>query len=332
MWKQASLFALVAALAACTGDGSPNPINGKDPGEPTNPVEPVPDIVIPEAILSDVESLRLEVNDPNDEMDDTLIVTGLQLDTGEIDGVYQRAPEADVPGYRAFFAQDDRLDRIFIALYAEEADGAVYAGAVGDGGQFDKFFRGVFYDRVGDFDPPEEGGLVSYGGRYAAVTNFGTEETLVDEQPRPGDPPADPRQPLRIQGEVFFNVDFADNSMNGVVYNRQYENGQPIGDTLFLDPTGINENGTFEGDVLQETPEQIENGEPPEGVGSYAGVFGGVDAAGLAGGLTAQGHLPTPGPDERAVETGVFVIPRCGAAGAPEFCDGLGDIENPSGE
>ncbi|MEM9248369.1 MAG: hypothetical protein AAGB05_06685 [Pseudomonadota bacterium] len=333
MWKQASLFALVTALAACSGGDRPNPVNGQDPDEPTTPVEPVPDIVIPAAILSDLESLRLDVGDPNDPSDDTLIVTGLNLDTGEVDGVYERAPEADVPGYRAFSTQDDRLDRIFVALYAEAAEGAVYAGAVGDGGQFDKFFRGIYYDREGDFTPPTESGLVSYGGRYAAVTNFGTNDpTLVEEGPRPNDPPAVPRQPLLLTGEVFFNVDFADNSMNGVVYNRRFEDGTPTGDTLFLDPTEISETGTFEGDVLQETQESLDNQEPPRGVGTYAGVFGGENAEGMAGGLTAASHLPSVEPDDRAIESGIFVIPRCGAAGSPTFCDGLGDFDGPIGE
>ena len=335
MWKQASLFALVAALAACSGDGSPNPVNGNQPGDPTNPTEPLPDIVIPEALASDVETIRLNAGDPNDDLDDTLIVTGLTLDSGATEAVYRRAPSEDLPGYRAFFTQDDRLDRIFVGLYAETAGGAVRGGAAGDGGQFDKFFRGIYYERDGDFDPPgtaEGGGLVSYGGRYAALTNFGIRGTGLDDPLEPGDPPAVPFQPETITGEVFFNVDFVDNTLNGVVFNRRYSDGTPTGDELFLDPTGITENGTFEGDVLQLTEESVANNEPPSGVGTYGGLFGGENAAGMAGGLTAAGHLPQPDASERAIETGIFVIPRCGEPGSPSYCDGLGDIEGRIGE
>jgi len=154
----------------------------------------------------------------------------------------------------------------------------------------------------------------------------------LEEPLRPGDPPAVPFQPETITGEVFFNVDFADNSMNGVVYDRRYSDGTPTGDVLFLDPTDISETGTFEGAVLQETPESLERGEPPSGVGTYGGVFGGENASGMAGGLTAAAHLPQPEPSERAIETGVWVIPRCGTDGAPGFCDGLGDIDGRIGE
>lgn len=331
MWKQASLLALAVALAGCTGS-SPNPVNGGDPGDGDNggedpgipPIEE--DVGIPADIAGDLENVAWDAGDPDDPTDDRLIVTGLTLDDAPVDGTYQRAPSEDLPGYMAFSKQDDRLDRIFVALAREAPDGSVRGVAASDGGQFDTFFGGVFFERTGELTRPDvtdENGLVSYGGAYAAVLNSGDAEQNLAEPVRPGDPPDAPRQPRTVEGKVFMNVDFSDNSVNGEVYDRRYgDTGEVVDDGLILIPGALAEDGTFEGEVRQRLP-----AEPPRGVGAYAGTLGGENASGMAGGLVASGHLPPDDPDNRSREFGTWVIPRCGAEGAPAFCEDLGDLE-----
>jgi hypothetical protein len=351
MWKQVSLLALLVALAACEG-GSPNPVNGNPPTDDggTDPEpEPLPDVIIPADIAENIESVQWDRGGPGD-ADDRLIVTGLALDDGQIGGVYTRAPAEDVAGYQAFYKQDDRLDRIYVAVSGEAADGSARAVAALDGGQLDTNFSGIFYERLTPLTRPDvanQNGLVSYAGTYAAVVDVADPEQNLAAPLRPGDPPAPPTQPRTLLGKIFMNVDFADNQVGGVIYDRQWSDGSPQGDEvkIILDPGALDENGNFGGDVRQElrppapTPENpFPTAEPPRGVGSYAGVLAGENASGMAGGLVADEHIrrvnaegafeDTPQSSER----GVWVIPRCGESGAPDLCDGLGDIDGVIGE
>lgn len=333
MWKQASLVAVLVALAACDGS-SPNPVNGtRDEAEDTTEPAPPPPVeptepVIPANILGDLEGVTW---DPGanlaDDSDDTLTITGLALDTSPVAGVYERAPSEDVPGFLAYSKQDDRLDRIFVALAREASDGSVRGVAAADGGQFDTYFGGVFYERTTPLTRPtvtDSNGLVSYAGEYAAVTNFGDAQQNLAAGLQPGDPvEATPRQPRTIQGRVFMNVDFADNTVNGVVTDRIYtDDGSAVDNGLILIPGDLTEEGSFSGEVRQSRPASV-----PVAVGDYAGILGGENASGMAGGLIAEQHLPSAAPDARAAEHGVWVIPRCGVAGAPAVCSGLGDID-----
>ncbi|MEM9900623.1 MAG: hypothetical protein AAF865_04715 [Pseudomonadota bacterium] len=362
MWKQVSLLAVAVALAACD-DGGPNPVNGipEDTGtDPGTPTDPTPGgIVIPDAISFDLDAVRWERNGAGD-ADDQLIVTGVTLDDGNIDGVYQRAPDEDVPGYLAFFKQDDRLDRIFVGLAGETPDGAVRGFVVQDGGQFQIEYGGIFYERDGEFTPPDVAtvnGLVSYAGEYAAMTDLGDPEQNLRLDPFGPDGTdevpdgAIPRQGRTITGQVFVNVDFADNAVNGVIYDRTWSNGEALGDELYilLQDGEIDANGNFTGDAAQQlaAPAPTEENPNPETplprvVGPFAGAFGGVNASGMAGAFTANDHLreqlpadpedpdapPTFGDIPLSTERGIFVIPRCGSDESPEVCAGLNDIDD----
>ena len=120
-------------------------------------------------------------------------------------------PTLDQPGYQAYSTQDDRLDRIYVGLSATSADGAVRGTAVADGGQFNRYFRGVFYERLTPLTRPAETdaeGQVSYAGTYAGLTNLDAQENDVRIPLQPGDPPeAQPEQSRQTVGNVFLNVD-----------------------------------------------------------------------------------------------------------------------------
>ncbi|MEM1430466.1 MAG: hypothetical protein AAGG09_13515 [Pseudomonadota bacterium] len=361
MWKQASLFALVAAVAACSGDGSPNPVNGNEPADPTNPVEPPPEgVIIPEEIADDIGSVRWERGEPGDG-DDELIITGLPLDDSPVEGVYTRAPSEDLPGYLAFSKQDDRLDRIFVALAGETPDSAVRGYVAGEGGQFDIEYGGIFFERDGDFTPPDAdtvNGLVSYAGRYAAVTDIADPEQNLRLDPSGSDPSnplpvpdgATPFQGRTINGKVFMNVDFADNKLNGVIYDRTWSNGQALGDEryILLQDGDIDAAGNFAGNAAQQlaAPAPTEEepnpvADPPRAVGSYAGTFGGENASGMVGAFSASEHIRRqvpPDPDDPgappafedvqfSTERGIWTIPRCGESNSDPVCGELRDVE-----
>jgi hypothetical protein len=76
------------------------------------------------------------------------------LDSTPASASFTRNAALDVPGYEAYAVQEDALDRFFIALAAESADGSVQASAVSDGGQFARFYAGTSYARSGGFDRP----------------------------------------------------------------------------------------------------------------------------------------------------------------------------------
>ena len=77
---------------------------------------------------------------------------------------------------------------------------------------------------------------------------------------------------------------------------------------LDLEPTGIETNGTFSGNIEQENQTR----------GTYAGIFGGTDAGVVAGALFASNHVSTTLDEE---EYGIFVLVQCGQPGADPLCD-----------
>ncbi len=141
--------ALLAALAAC-GDGNPfdTPAGGGSaPGE-------IPDGStngIPEALAGNLQSASYNP------AAGTLQLELTSLDAGPRIASYVRTPGLDIGNYQAFTFQDDRAEPAFTALVAESTDptNSVQAGAVSDGGQFNRFFSLVrFYQRTGPYDPP----------------------------------------------------------------------------------------------------------------------------------------------------------------------------------
>lgn len=154
-------------------------------------------------------------------------------------------------------------------------------------------------------------GLVSYVGTYAGLTNINA--------PRPGEilPVPDgiddsliPGQPSRVTGEVFLNADFADNRVNGAIYNRELtDQGLALQDVILV-MTEIRSNGSFDGNA-----ESIDHST----IGSYGGAFGGTGATSAAGGVRLENHIPET---DREIEWGTFVLSRCGTPGASlTICD-----------
>lgn len=339
MLKQASLFALLVALAACTGS-SPNPVNGNqsggdddDGGDGPGGGTP-PEIAVPADILQNIENVTFDAGDPNDPTDDVIVVTGLAGDGSPVDTTYSRNPALDVQGYQAFAIQDDRLDPIYIGMAATADDGSVRAVAVSDGGQFNRFFRGAAYERLTPLTRPavtDDNGQVSYAGFYAGVTNLDAVSNDQRIPLQPGDPQAaEPRQSRQTEGRVFINVDFSDNQVRGTIYDRQFTDGLALPDLTLVD-ADLDEEGQFTG-VVEFA------GDPGQGTqGTHGGIIGGTDASGLAGGVNLT-NLFNPNdpttytPEAQALdsgldnESGVFVLPRCGTPTAPAICNGLGDL------
>ncbi|MDF1620978.1 thymidylate synthase [Pseudothioclava nitratireducens] len=235
---------------------------------------------------------------------------------------YDRAAALDLPGYSAYSIQEDALDRLYVALVATSQDGSVTAIAAGDGGLDNRYYAGGLYHREGQFDRPEIGanglgGLVSYAGTYAAVTNVDArQEGGADDIALPVAPGTDPvvipAQPSRVEGDIYLTADFgADNVVSGSIYDRSLvDEGIPLPNVILV-PTSINDDGTFEGGAEDEGQNAI---------GSYGGIFGGNDAQSVGGivHLTQFSDLY-----ENEQEHGVFVLTQCGPNNTLPICDNV---------
>jgi hypothetical protein len=259
----------------------------------------IPDI--PTEISSDLQSITY------DPVNQTLIVTGISLDEGFVPATYTRNPGLDRRGYEAYTFQDDPLDR-HVTAFVKEIDGT-RAAIVVTGGQFGHYFGGGTYSRDGAFDPPSggvNGGLVSYAGNYVGLLNIaGDGGDLIDVDA--GTPPElIPDQAAEVTGSIFINADFADNVVNGTVFDRSVVDNPgliPVDQELLLSPTDITRNGSFTGDISG------------GGTGTYGGIFGGTDASAVAGSLFASGHI---GADSE--EFGLFVLSQCGTPNDDPIC------------
>ena len=309
------MLLLVLTLAAgCDSDGT-NPFDRDDPTDPGDPGDQ-PSGDIPETLAGDVTRVSY------DPAQNTIVVEGLTLDDVPFSAVYTRAPalEANVPGYQVYTAQDDPLDRHSTAFAGQANNsGAVRAGVVVTGGPRNRYFGGTFYERDGSFVPPA-GGQVTYTGRYAGLTNLdGSTEDLLPVPP--GTPPElVPDQAAEVTGDVFMNADFADNSIEGNIINRQLEGSTTL-PSLVLVSSEIASNGTFFGDVEFESSDPL-SGPNPVGsdIGDYGGIIGGPDGEGLAGGIFL-GEFDGLGDQlgiEDEEEYGIFVLDRCGTPGAAD--------------
>ena len=193
-------FLLAGVVAACS---STNPFtddqNGGGGGTGTTSAN-----LLPEAVRGDVARIRYSPGAG------TITVEGIGLDETQISTIYRRNAAYDRPGYVAYSAQDDLLDREAIAYVAQTGNsGAVRAGVVVTGGQFNRVFSGNYAERTGGYTPPvvtPTTGLASYAGNYVGLTNGGP--TLPTP---PGTPPeVVPDQASVVTGQVFINADFAD--------------------------------------------------------------------------------------------------------------------------
>jgi hypothetical protein len=301
-----ALWALVL-LAGCGGNPIENPGGGGGGGGGGENELPIPESlarnITGAAYDADAETLELQISG---------------LDTTPIVATYTRIAKLDLPGYQAFKVQEDALDRMFIALAAESQDGSVRAVTAADGGQFNRYFAGGYYERDGGFDRPAIGtgpaaGQVSYAGDYAAVTNIGAPGNPDVIPVPPGtDPSVIPEQPARVSGDIFLNANFADNLVNGSIYNRVLvDGGFQLADVVLL-PADITADGTFSGTAEGRIPNENEVG------GTYGGVFGGTDSASVAG-VVALTEFEDDFDNEQ--EHGVFVLTQCGLPGDAKICD-----------
>ncbi len=307
------------ALAACGG----NPLNNGGPGgsgsggsggsgNPTGGTTGVPT-----AILQNLKSASYNAGT------DTLTITMQSLDAGTASASYTRNAALDVPGFKAYSSQQSPLDRLFIAETAQSTDGTVGATVVADGGQFNKFFAGATYGRSGSATMPTTG-EAKFAGSYAGITNMAG--TGADLQPVSGspDPSTLPSEAMRVTGDGFMIVNFADKLVNGSIYNRTLVGGdagtQPGGRSdlppVTLTAGTVATTGSYTGDVQF-------HGRPDLGTqGSYAGVIGGGAQPATAGAMQLNAVYPTDDPRYNVFqkETGAFVFNNCLQAGSPAIC------------
>ena len=224
----------------------------------------------------------------------TLTVELSSLDASPFTATYTRNLAFDVPGYEGYDVKETNLQRHFVALFARNPRQNLIAGAVSDGGQFNRFFNGATYARVDVYTQPTSG-LASYTGSYGGlVTNNGGVA---------GDPP------IRTTGDVLLNADFTNNSVNGAITNRVDLDGFGLQLVdLALTVTPIASDGTFLGDV-----EYL--GNPNQKAGDFGGIFGGLQASDVAGVLVFH----PINYDAKITETGVFILP-CVTPGSGVAC------------
>ena len=187
-----------------------------------------------------------------------------------------------------------------------------------DGGPFNRFFGGTTFRPIGDYSEAPTGptsGLVSYAGNYIGLSNLDATSNLIGLPVGAGtDPALIPSQSSRVTGQIFINADFADNAVNGGVYNRtNIDRNESLADIALI-VSNIDSTGRFLGTV------ELRGGDTS--IGSYGGTFGGLNATGVAGGIHLDGDFIDGVTNEE--EFGIFVLTQCGLAGdAGAICDGV---------
>jgi len=310
MFRKYLAVSALTGLVACSGGEFLFDENaGGTPAPPGGTPIVNPDILgVPESLAKNLSSISFNPNGQN------ITVEIASLDTTPLRAVYARRPSMDINGYTAYAVQEDALDRLFVALVAESDDGSVQAGVVSDGGQFQRYFSGGYYTRAGAFTRPTIGtgpgaGQVSYAGAYAGLVNGGGDGTELLPVPDTINTVLLPAQPGQISGSIFINANFADNTLNGAIYDRVLVDLDLTLDSIILLPTDISANGTFLGDV------EFEDGSTD--IGDYGGIFGGTGASSV-GGIIALTQFS--GELENEEEIGVFVLTQCGLPGDAPIC------------
>lgn len=302
-FTKSALWALIL-LAGCSG----NPIGTAGGGGGGGGGGGTTDIVPVEV----AKNLRAITYDPTGA--GTLKVNMDGLTASPLVATFVRAPTLDVAGYRAFTYQETGLQRSHLALVSENARGNLEAGVVADGGQFNRHFGGGRFARVDTFSRPTvrqgvETGQFSYAGTYAGVFLPGPNSDTSPQLPDG----LQPNVPLRTQGDVLINANFANDLVNGGVENRVLldDKGAVLTalDGITFPATAIDSDGQFLGDVEFQ-------GKPDTSIGSVGGIFGGIGASDVAGVIVIN---PISG-NNGIWEYGVFNLPRCDLAGASPIC------------
>lgn len=337
MMRTFTALAVVAVLSGCDGE---NPfmveevVDTTDVTPEIDPDNPVGTNGIPLALSGNGEGANLTAI-AFDPAAGTLSVDMAALDRDDNDTPLEQytansnlqTAEMAAAGYQVYSYQDDAADRFFVAIVAESNDGSVQGAIVMDGGQFNRFYGGGFYANSGSYSPgvaTSDTGLVSYAGLYAGATNLDADGAeLLDATNVPFDRPD---QPAQLQGDIFFNVSFDDNTINGEIYNRAWTNIHPalagvdLPSSVVLLPADITTAGTFFDDAVINRVN--DDGVTEEvGVGKYGGSFGGTQAPGVAGVVHLDGDFIEDTENEE--EFGVFVLTQCGQPGEAAICNDI---------
>jgi len=298
--------AALVVVSACNG-GNPW-IEDDDNG---NGATPAP--TVPEELIGDLDGVTY------DPVAKTLTVTGVSLDNTPYEAVYTRKPGLDRNGYEAYTNQDGSLDRHTTA-YVGEMNGT-QATIVMTGGQFGHYFGGSTYSRSGTYSAPaigqsaisgqENSGSVTYAGNYVGLLNGPGDGGDLKAVTTGTSNDVRPVQAGEVTGRVLINADFADTTVNGLVYDRVFVDSSGTAmENLELSPTEIATDGTFVGAATQKSG--------ASDVGTYGGVFGGTGATEVAGTLFVHDHITALDNEE---EYGLFVLGQCGTANADSLCN-----------
>lgn len=325
MKRIASASALALVLVACGGSGT-NPFTVIPEADDT--VDP---LAVPTGIANDLDSISFNATNQ------TLVVTGLTQDGTPFNNSYDFVSDgqqsitvsngttynAYVEGYSTFTTQNDAIGRHSTAFVASRE--GLQAGVVMTGGQFNKFFSGVHYERSGGYvapTTPEARFDVTYHGNYAAGLNGPGPNTNLKPIVGTLDPDLDvPVQTAYIQGLIFVNVDLNDLSVEGEIFNRTgvFTNNFGSADDvpgflalpdIVLVEGVLTDNGTFSGSLEVD-------GEVGVSVGEFAGIIGGPNGEALAGGTNLEQFDDTL---ENEIEFGVFVLDLCQAGDTDPIC------------
>lgn len=313
MYKSVFAGICLFALTACGSGTDQSTDTGTDPADVIDPSD------IPAVLKANLNGATYNP------AAGTLSLDMTALDAPLRNAIYARTAALDIGHYQAYTLQDDPLDRHFTALAAQsgDPDQSVRAGVVADGGQFNRYYHGGFYERTGGFTPPAPGaskevdGLVSYAGVYAGVTNLNAPGAQLLPVTGPVGGTDLPAQSTRTTGNIFLNVDFTNNVVNGDITNRSLvEYGTGLPDIVLIAADVDDTSGVFSG--ATEYRDQTVNGE-------YGGIFGGTNASAV-GGIVHLNSFDGPSDDLGIMneeEHGVFVLIQCGLPGHAPICDNV---------
>lgn len=319
------MFLLSCASGSNPFEPDPAATDPSDPSTPGTSDPAAAAVEVPEELANDLKKFKF------DPARGTLTVTGLTLDDKPFKAKYRRRKGLDVPGYQAYTAQDDALDRHITAYVAQTRNAkAVRAGVTVSGGPRNRFFGGGYYERDGEYTPPKvtkNSGLVTYAGRYVGLTNVGTAGS--DLRPVPAGTPRElvPTQSSEVRGKIVLQADFADNVVEGNIYDRRLTDAGNLRlPSVVLVVTGIEENGTFNGSSVEYDQRDFPGTNViGTDIGDFGGVFGGPNASGV-GGVVHLEQFDGPNDDlgfEGEEEFGAFVLDQCGQKVDAKICDSV---------
>lgn len=202
------------------------------------------------SFICDGDVLRVQY----DADEDVLRITGTPFDERAREATYVRATRLDVPGFRGYTNDDEKLFNLYIAVRGESSDGEVEAGTTGIAAYQDFGYSGTFL-RINDPSSPPGDNLVQYEGNAAGLIAFNGSGRL-----------------LQSYGDVILRVDTTDNYAKGFIINRTFRESLS-GETgtlpnLVLSDAEV-DGGVFTGDTFSlNGPDQVESG-------LYTGYFAG---------------------------------------------------------